>query len=78
MLRERASDANGNGFQGKRNGAAVDVADTPRTNSIFLDESQAPDVVSGDEVEGRRPEMVPEEGAIIQGVKSKRGPQAGP
>jgi len=77
MLRERASDANGNGFQGNRNGPAVDVADTPRTDSIFLDDSQAPHVVSGDEDEERRPEMVAEEGDIIQGVESERGAQAG-
>jgi hypothetical protein len=75
MLRERASDANGNGVDG--NGTAVDVADTPRIDSIFLDESQAPHVVSGDEVEERRPEMVAEEGDIIQGVESERGAQAG-
>ncbi len=77
MLRERASDANGNGFQGNRNGSAVDLADTPRTDSIFVDDSQAPHVVSGDEVEERRPEMVAEEGDIIQGVESERGAQAG-
>ncbi len=75
MLRERASDANGDGFHG--NGTAVDVADTPRTDSIFLDDSQAPHVVSGDEVEERRPEMLAEEGDIIQGVESERGAQAG-
>src|SRR5260370_32855623 len=72
MLRERASDAHGNGT-----GTAVDIADTPRTDSIFLDDSQAPHVVSGDEVEERRPEMVAEEGDIIQGVESERGAQAG-
>ena len=77
MLRERASDANGNGFPGNRNGTAVDVADTPRTDSIFLDDSQAPHTVSGGEVEERRPEMVAEEGDIIQGVESERGAQAG-
>jgi len=77
MLRERASDANGNGFLGNRNGPAVDVADTPRTDSIFLDDAQAPHVVSGDEDEERRPEMVAEEGDIIQGVESERGAQAG-
>src|SRR5438445_138667 len=70
MLRERASDANGKSI-------AADVADTPRTDSIFLDDSQAPHVVSGDEVEERRPEMVAEEGDIIQGVESERGAQAG-
>lgn len=75
MLRERASDAKGNGFHG--NGTAVDVADTPRPDSIFLDDSQAPDVVSGDEVEERRPEMVAEEGDIIQGVERERSGQAG-
>src|SRR6266536_1900262 len=77
MLRERASDANGNGFQGNRNGPAVDVADTRGTDSIFLDDSQAPHVVSGDEVEERRPEMVAEEGDIIQGVECERGVQRG-
>ena len=77
MLRERASDGNGNGFQGNGDGSAVDVANTPRTESIFLDDSQASHVVSGDEVEERRPEMVAEEGDIIQGVESERGAQAG-
>lgn len=77
MLRERASDATGNGFPGNRNGPAVEVADTPRTDSIFLDDSQAPHVVSVDEDEERRPEMVAEEGDIIQGVESERGAQAG-
>ncbi|HKP36842.1 MAG TPA: hypothetical protein VJT71_08280 [Pyrinomonadaceae bacterium] len=72
MLRERASDSNGNG-----NRTAVDVADTPRPDSIFLDDSQAPHVVSSDEVEERRPEMVAEEGDIIQGVERERGAQAG-
>jgi len=51
MLRERTSDAKGNGCHGNSDGTAVDVADTPRTDSIFLDDSQAPHVVSGDEVE---------------------------
>src|SRR5713101_1533379 len=77
MLRERASDAHGNGVHGNGDGTAVDVADTPRTDSIFLDDSQAPHVVSGDGVEDRRPEMVAEEGDIIQGVESERGAQAG-
>src|SRR5713226_10281996 len=77
MLREQASDATGNGFPGNRNGPAVDVADTPRTDSIFFDDSQAPHVVSVDEDEERRPEMVAEEGDIIQGVESERGAQAG-
>src|SRR5260221_12721446 len=77
MLRERASDANGNGFHGNGDGTAVDAANTPRTESIFLDDSQAPHVVSGDGVEERRPEMVAEEGDIIQGVESERGAQAG-
>ena len=77
MLRERASDATGNGFPGNRNGPAVDVADTRRTDSIFLDDSQAPHVVSVDEDEERRPEMVAEEGDIIQGVESERGAQTG-
>jgi type II secretory pathway pseudopilin PulG len=75
MLRERASDAKGNEFHG--NGTAVDVADTPRPDSIFLDDSQAAPDVSGDEVEERRPEMVAEEGDIIQGVERERGAQAG-
>jgi hypothetical protein len=75
MLRERASDDKNNGFHG--NDTAVDVADTPRPNSIFLDDSQAPHVVSGEEVEERRPEMVAEEGDIIQGVERERGAQAG-
>src|SRR5216684_8454031 len=77
MLRERASDANDNAFHGNGDGTAVDVADTPRTDSIFLDDSQAPHVVSEGEVEERRPEMVAEEGDIIQGVESERGAQAG-
>src|SRR6266404_8086722 len=77
MLRERASDATGNGFPGNRNGTAVDVADPPRTNSIFLDDSQAPHVVSEDEVEERRPEMVAEEGDIIQEVERERGAETG-
>ncbi len=77
MLRERASDANGNGFHGNGDGTAVDVADTPRTDSFFLDDSQAPHVVSVGEVEERRPEMVAEEGDIIQGVESERGAQVG-
>ncbi len=77
MLRERAPDANGYGFQGNRNGPAVDVAETPRTDSIFFDDSQAPQVVSEDEVEERRPEMVAEEGDIIQGVERERGVQTG-
>ena len=72
MLRERASDSNGNG-----NRTAVDVADMPRPDSIFLDDSQAAPVVSGDEVEERRPEMVAEEGDIIEGVERERGAQAG-
>src|SRR5713101_7549806 len=75
MLRARASDAHGNGVRG--NGTAVDVADTRRTDSIFLDDSQAPHVVSVGEDEERRPEMVAEEGDIIQGVESERGAQAG-
>lgn len=75
MLRERASDAYGNEFHG--NGAAIDVADTPRTDSVFLDDSQAPHVVSSDEVEERRPEMVAEEGDIIQEVEIERGAQTG-
>jgi hypothetical protein len=70
MLRERASDANGNGI-------AVEVADTPRHDAIFLDDSQAPHVVSVDEDEERRPEMVAEEGDIIKGVEKERGAQAG-
>src|SRR6266852_9137523 len=70
MLRERASEANGNGI-------TSDVADTRRTDSIFLDDSQATHVLSGDEVEERRPEMVAEGGDIIQGVESERGAQAG-
>src|SRR6266567_4575759 len=77
MFRERASDAAGSGFRGNRNGPAVDVADTPRPDSIYLDDSQAPHVVSVDEDEERRPEMVAEEGDIIQGVESERGTQAG-
>src|SRR5438128_1495188 len=77
MLRERASDANDNGFQGNRNGSAVDLEDTPRTDSSFLDDPQAPDVISEGEFEERRPEMVAEEGDIIQGVESERGAQAG-
>src|SRR5712691_128372 len=77
MLRERASDTNGNEFRGNGDGTAVDVADTPRTASIFLDDSQAPHVVSGEEYEERRPEMVAEEGDIIQGVEIERGAQAG-
>jgi hypothetical protein len=77
MLREGASDAHGNGVPGNGTGTAVDVADTRRTDSIFLDDSQAPHVVSGDEVQERRPEMVAEEGDIIQGVESERGAQAG-
>jgi hypothetical protein len=75
MLRERASDANSNGVHG--NGTAIDVADTPRSDSIFLDDSQVPHVVSSDEDEERRPEMVAEEGDIIQGVESERGAQIG-
>jgi hypothetical protein len=70
MLRERASDANGNGI-------AVDVADPPGTDSIFLDDSEAPHVVVEDEVEERRPEMVAEEGDIIQEVERERGAQTG-
>ena len=77
MLRERASDAHGYGVPGNGTGTAVDVADTRRPDSIFLDDSQAPHVVSGDEDEERRPEMVAEEGDIIQGVESERGAQAG-
>jgi hypothetical protein len=77
MLRERASDANGYSVHGDGDGIAVDVADTPRSDSIFLDDSQAPHVVSGDEDEERRPEMVAEEGDIIQGVEIERGAQAG-
>src|SRR5216684_7197636 len=77
MLRERASDANDNASDANSNGTAVDVADTPRTDSILLDDSQAPHVVSGDEDEERRPEMVAEEGDIIQGVESERGAQPG-
>src|SRR5437588_1942770 len=75
MLRERASDAIGNGVHG--NGTLVDVADTPRTDSIFVNDSQAAQVVSVDEDEERRPEMVAEEGDIIQGVENERGGQAG-
>src|SRR5438067_8438465 len=74
MLRERASDAIGNGVHG--NGTVVD-ADTPRTDSIFVNDSQAAQVVSVDEDEERRPEMVAEEGDIIQGVENERGAQAG-
>ena len=44
MLRERASDAIGHGVHG--NGTVVDVADTPRTDSIFVNDSQAAQVVS--------------------------------
>ena len=75
MLRERASDAIGNGVHG--NGTVVDVADTPRTDSIFVNDSQAAHVVSVDEDEERCPEMVAEEGDIIQGVENERGGQAG-
>jgi len=77
MFRERASDANDNGFHANGNSTAVDVADTPRTDSIFLDDSQAPRVASSQEVEERRPEMVVEEGDIIRGVENERGTQAG-
>jgi hypothetical protein len=69
MLRERASDAN-------RDAIAGDVGDLPWTDSILLDDSPAPHVVFGDEDEERRPEMMVEEGDIIQGVERERGAQA--
>src|SRR5947209_463555 len=75
MLRERASDANRNGVHS--NGTVVDVADTPRTDSIFVNDPQAAHVVSGHEIEERRPQMVTEEGDIIKGVENERGAQAG-
>lgn len=74
MLRDRASNANDKGFH--RNCNAVGVSDTPEHDAIFLDNSQAPHVASGQEVEERRPEMVAEEGDIIQGVENERGAQA--
>jgi len=77
MLRERASESKGNGFHGNGNATAVDVVGTPLTDSIFLDNSQGPQFVSEDEVEERRPEMVAEEGDIIQAVESERGVQTG-
>jgi hypothetical protein len=77
MLRDRSSDANDKGFHGNGNSAVVGVSDTPEHDSVFLDNSQAPHVASGQEVEERRPEMVAEEGDIIQGVESERGAQAG-
>jgi hypothetical protein len=72
VLRERASDATDKGFG---SGAAVGVSFTPQHDAIFLDDSPAPHVVSGHEVEERRPEMVAQEGDIIQAVESERGAQ---
>jgi hypothetical protein len=76
MLRDRASDANDKGVLGNGNRAGIGVSDTPQNHAIFLDDSQAPHV-SEDEVQDRRPEMVEEEGDIIEGVESDRGSQAG-
>jgi len=77
MFRDRASDANDLGLHGNGKSAGVGVADTPEHDAVFLDNSQAPHVVSEDEVQERRPELVAEEGDIIEGVESERDAQAG-
>ncbi len=76
MFRDRASDANDLGLHGNGKSAGVGVADTPEHDAVFLDNSQAPHVVSEDEVQERRPELVAEEGDIIEGVESERDAQA--
>lgn len=77
MFRDRASNANDQGLHGNGKSAGVGVADTPEYDAIFFDNSHAPHVVSEDEVQERRPELVAEEGDIIEGVESERGAQAG-
>jgi hypothetical protein len=74
MFRERSNNEAGVGY-GDLGRGVDELRQPPPVESVFLDESNAPEV-SFDEDE-RRPEMLSEEGDIIDGVEAERGKRTG-